>query len=66
MDSCRRKDMNILKLGYNYRMTDITAAIGLEQLKRIKKFNRLRLKNATELTKSLSGIKGLLLQNYPK
>jgi len=33
-------------LGYNYRMMDIQAAIGLVQLKRLEKFNVLRIKNA--------------------
>jgi len=34
------------RLGYNYRMTDIVAAIGLVQLKKLEKFNRRRRKNA--------------------
>ncbi|NLW78050.1 MAG: DegT/DnrJ/EryC1/StrS family aminotransferase [Ruminococcaceae bacterium] len=33
-------------LGYNYRMTNIAAAIGLEQLKRLDAFNAARRKNA--------------------
>jgi dTDP-4-amino-4,6-dideoxygalactose transaminase len=33
-------------LGYNYRMTDIAAAIGIEQLKKLPKFNEMRRKNA--------------------
>ena len=34
------------RLGYNYRMTDIAAAIGLVQLKKLEKFNMRRRKNA--------------------
>jgi len=34
-------------LGYNYRMTDIAAAIGIEQIKKIDGFNELRRKNAS-------------------
>jgi perosamine synthetase len=34
------------RLGYNYRMTDIAAAIGLAQLKKLEKFNQRRRKNA--------------------
>jgi dTDP-4-amino-4,6-dideoxygalactose transaminase len=34
-------------LGYNYRMTDIAAAIGLAQLKKVERFNEQRIKNAT-------------------
>ena len=33
-------------LGYNYRMTDITAAIGLVQLGKLNEFNRRRRSNA--------------------
>jgi perosamine synthetase len=33
-------------LGYNYRMTNIAAAIGLEQLKKLDHFNDLRRRNA--------------------
>ncbi|MCJ7570520.1 MAG: DegT/DnrJ/EryC1/StrS family aminotransferase, partial [Candidatus Thermoplasmatota archaeon] len=34
------------RLGYNYRMTDIGAAIGLEQLKKLPKNIEMRRKNA--------------------
>lgn len=47
-------------LGYNYRMTDIAAAIGLCQLGKLKEFNSKRMDNAKFLTKELSGIKGLI------
>lgn len=46
-------------LGFNFRMTDISAAIGLVQLRRLPKFNKARIKNAGSLTKNLSGIQGL-------
>ena len=47
-------------LGYNYRMTDIAAAIGLCQLGKVEEFNSKRIENAKFLTKGLSGIKGLI------
>jgi len=47
-------------LGYNYRMTDICAAIGIEQLKKINQFNTARIKNATYLTAELSKIPGII------
>lgn len=47
-------------LGFNYRMTDIAAAIGIEQLKRIDDFNKKRTKNAQTLTEGLKNIKGLI------
>ena len=36
-------------LGYNFRMTNIHAAIGIEQLKKLPKFNEARRKNAEYL-----------------
>lgn len=48
-------------LGYNYRMTDIAAAIGLCQLGKLEGFNNKRIGNAGFLTEKLSGIKGLVL-----
>lgn len=43
-------------IGYNYRMTDIQAAIGIEQLKKIDKLNQLRIKNAQVLSNGLKDI----------
>jgi perosamine synthetase len=43
-------------LGYNYRMTDIAAAIGIEQLKKLPKFNEMRRKNAQCLNENLTGV----------
>jgi len=48
-------------LGYNYRMTDIEAAIGIEQLKKLNKFNNLRIKNAEFLNKNLAKIPGIIV-----
>jgi perosamine synthetase len=45
-------------LGYNYRMTDIAAAIGLVQLRKLEKFNLRRRKNAEFYNANLSA-KGL-------
>ena len=41
-------------LGYNYRMTDIAAAIGIVQLKKLDKFNLRRRKNAEYYAANLS------------
>lgn len=43
-------------LGYNYRMTDIAAAIGLVQLNKIDEFNSARQKNASILTDGLKDL----------
>lgn len=47
-------------LGYNYRITDIASAIGLEQLKKLGSFTEKRIKNSSRLIEGLSGIKGLI------
>ena len=52
-------------LGYNYRMTDIAAAIGIEQLKKLDKMNETRIKNAEILTKGIRGINGITLPFVP-
>jgi perosamine synthetase len=46
-------------LGYNFRMTDVAAAIGLAQLRRLDGFNAARRRNAHGLSAGLGGISGL-------
>lgn len=41
------------ELGYNFRMTDLHAAVGLEQLRKLNAFNAARQKNANYLSKNL-------------
>ena len=48
------------ELGYNYRMTEICAAIGVQQLKKLDAFNTKRQENANYLTQNLLGISGLV------
>lgn len=43
-------------LGFNFRMTDIHAAIGLEQLRKLRHFNETRRKNADFFNKHLHGV----------
>jgi perosamine synthetase len=44
------------RLGYNYRMTDIGAAIGLEQLKKLPKNIQMRQKNAAYFDSHLRSV----------
>ncbi len=44
------------RLGYNYRITDIGSAIGLEQLKKLPKNIQIRQKNATYLDSHLKTV----------
>lgn len=46
-------------LGYNYRMTDIAAAIGIEQLKKLEGFNKKRIENAAKFTSGLKDMEGI-------
>lgn len=48
-------------LGYNYRMTDIIAAIGVEQMRKLNSFTDARIKNAEFFNKELSEVEGLRL-----
>ncbi len=47
-------------LGWNFRMTNIAAALGRVQLRKLDKFNSIRKRNAEKLTQSLSCIKGII------
>ena len=46
-------------LGYNFRLTDLAAAIGRAQLSKLDRFNEARRRNAAALTAGLSGVPGL-------
>lgn len=50
---------DITDLGYNYRMDEIRASLGISQLSRIKKINEMRIKIAQKYDKLLSNITGL-------
>jgi len=47
-------------LGYNARMTEIAAAIGLSQLEKLNAFNNKRNENARILTSAINEIPGLI------
>lgn len=44
------------ELGFNFRMTDVHAAIGLAQLHKLEQFNRIRQENAKYLSEHLRGV----------
>lgn len=46
-------------LGYNYRMTDVAAAIGIEQLQKLPAFNARRMENAQFYDRQLARVNGL-------
>jgi perosamine synthetase len=55
-----------LMLGYNYRMSEIQAAIGLVQLEKLPAFVAKRRENARRLTRILSKTEKLQLPGEPK
>ncbi len=48
-------------IGFNYRMTDVQAAVGLVQLRKLNSLNARRIEVAKKYTEGLQGIKGLRL-----
>jgi dTDP-4-amino-4,6-dideoxygalactose transaminase len=44
------------QIGFNFRMTDIHAAIGLAQMDKLERFNEARITNARYLTERLGGV----------
>ena len=48
------------EIGYNFRMTDIAAAIGLAQLEKIDEFNDKRIANAAYLNQGLKDVDGVV------
>jgi perosamine synthetase len=48
-------------LGYNFRLTDLAAAIGRAQLGKLDRFNAARRRNASILDEGLAGVAGVVL-----
>lgn len=48
-------------LGYNFRLTDMAAAIGRAQLGKLDRFNTARRRNASILDEGLAGVEGVVL-----
>jgi dTDP-4-amino-4,6-dideoxygalactose transaminase len=59
---------DVVELGYNYRMTEISAALGILQLKKLRQANRKRKLLTQVYRKNLREIDGLSLpfQDYPR
>ena len=54
-----------MEMGFNFRMTDVQAAIGLVQLGKLDAMVARRRALADEYTDALGGIPGLLLPSDP-
>lgn len=51
--------MEYITLGYNFRMSTMTAALGISQLEKIDRIIQMRSENAAYLTEKLSDIEGI-------
>lgn len=49
------------ELGFNYRLTDLQAAIAIEQLKKVERFTTARQTNAQLLSEGLKDVAGIVL-----
>ncbi len=49
------------EIGFNFRMTDVQAAVGLVQLRKLESANQRRMQIAATYSEGLKGIKGLTL-----
>ena len=56
---------DVVELGFNYRMSEIHAAIGIEQLKKLPNFLKSRKRNFEILEESLKGASGFRLLPQP-
>ena len=54
-------DYDIKNSGYNYRLDEIRASLGINQIKRVKKMNLLRKKAADYYNKKLGDIEGVIV-----
>jgi len=59
------KTLDYIMLGYNWRISSITAALGLAQMKKLSKVIEMRRKNAEYLTTKLSEIDGVGVPSPP-
>ena len=58
-------DFDVSELGYNYRLDEIRSSLGLNQLKRLQKMNKLRQNASRYYNKQLKSIDGIEVLNDP-
>jgi perosamine synthetase len=58
--------MDYITLGYNFRMSNVTAALGISQLRKADKLIEMRRKNAKHMTEELKHVKEVTTPVTPK
>lgn len=58
--------MDYITLGYNFRMSNITASLGLSQLKKVDRIIRMRRKNAEYMTERLENVEEVTILSAPE
>ncbi len=59
------EQMEYVMLGYNFRMSTMTAALGIAQLEKIDRIIQMRRENAAYLTKKLASVKEIKTPTEP-
>ena len=59
-------DYDVRNLGYNYRLDEVRSALGISQLKYLKKLNELRKKAVKYYNSKLTQVKGIKTPNTSK
>jgi len=57
--------LDYITLGYNFRMPDVVAALGISQIKKTDKLIAIRRKNAKQLTTKLKEIREIIIPTPP-
>lgn len=57
---------DVMDLGFNYRMSELHAALGIEQLKRLPEFIHKRKRNYEALGESLDELEGIAVREYSR
>ncbi len=57
--------MNYITLGYNFRMPDPIAALGVSQIKKVDKLIKMRRDNSKYMTDILSGLDQIIIPKFP-
>ena len=59
-------DYDVVEPGYNYRLDEIRSALGISQLKQVKKLNDMRKKAFEYYNQKLCNEKGIIIPELPK